>query len=365
MRLLYLETLIKMRSFTLYFKKSPAFFLALFTILAFEIGLYFIPNIHYFDGKGAFFTFYKRYIAEKGEEDFDILLYGDSRSLSLKGFPKSEQQKYSLYNFSLPAAGPWYFKYFLKKYLKHHHTKPKLIIWTVDPMQLSENKTLKFHKNPALWNEFKHRLLNLFSVWETWEQYEGRELFFILKEYIPHSMLSIRHRQGFESVYNSRLTSIFQIPTLVKENLLVESIVRESYGQINLGTFFFVPNVREIALKEKENQLSLMQHTNINLQPLEMFLDYCQEEGLLVVVLNIPRLKEFNRSPFFQAVVPKMKSLLSKYSNAKYLEFEEMEYELDMFSESIHYNEEGNQKVNLKFRNEIVPKLYHFIENPF
>ncbi len=351
-----------MHLFILYSKKSPAFFLALFIILIFEIGLYFVPNIHYFDGKGAFFTFYKRYIAEKGNENFDILLYGDSRSLSLKGFPKNEKYKYSLYNFSLPAAGPWYFKYFLKKYLKNH-SKPKLIVWAVDPLQLSAQKTIQFHENPALWNEFKHRLLNLFSFWETLEQYEGRELFFILKEYLPHSLLSVRHRQGFESIYSSRLSSIFQIPVLVKENLLVESIVKESYGQINLGTFFFVPNVREIALKEKENQLSLMQHTNINLKPLELFLDYCKEENLLVVVLNIPRLKEFNRSPFFQAIVPQLKSIVKEYPNAKYIEFQNMEYELEMFSESIHYNEKGNEKVNQDFQEEILPQFYKWIES--
>ncbi len=350
-----------MLSFISYFKSTPAFVFALGFIVCFETILHFIPNLHYLDGKGAFFTYYKRYIAERGEENYDILMYGDSRSLSLRGFARSDAFPYSLYNFSLPAAGPWYFKFFLKKYLLHHE-KPKLVIWAADPQQFSLKKTMAFHDNPALWNEFKHRLLNLFSISETLEQYEGKELFFILKEYIPHSLLSVRHRQGFESILNSKLSSLFETPSLVRENLMVEAIVKESYGQINLGNFFTVPNIREVALQEKENQLKGMQNTEMNLEPLKLFLDYTQNLNLKVVVLNIPRLKEFNQSPYFKAVVPEMKKLISKYPSASYLEFEKMEYDLDLFSESIHYNAEGEKIVNQEFIEKIVPKLYDRIE---
>lgn len=350
-----------MLSFISYFKSTPGFKIALGFILFFEIGLHFIPNLHYLDGKGAFFTYYKRYIAERGKEDYDILMYGDSRSLSLRGFPRSDSHPYSLYNFSLPAAGPWYFKYFLKKYLSNH-SKPKLIIWAADPQQFSLKKTMTFHDNPALWNEFKHRLLNLFSISETWEQYEGKELFFILKEYIPHSLLSVRHRQGFESILSSRLTSIFGVPSLVKENLMVEAIVSESYGQINLGNFFTVPNIREVALAEKESQLKGMQNLEMNLEPLKLFLEYAQSQNIKVVILNIPRLTEFNRSPYFQAVVPEMKKIIAQYPQASYLEFDNMEYDLDLFSESIHYNPEGEKVVNSEFLEKIVPKFQARIE---
>ncbi|MCB1179763.1 MAG: DUF1574 family protein [Leptospiraceae bacterium] len=351
-----------MLSYISYFKKVPAFSIAVLIICLFEITLHFLPNLHYFDGKGAFFTYYKRYIAEKGKEDFDIVMYGDSRSLSINGNPKDDNHKYSFYNFSLPAAGPWYFKFFLKKYLKYHNP-PKLVIWAVDPQQFATKKTEAFHDNPALWNEFKHRLLNLFTIGETIEQYEGMELFFILKEYIPHSFLSVQHRQGFESIINSKATKVFNTPFLVKENRVVEKVVEQTYGQINLGNFFMVPNIREVAEKERDNQLaSLNGSGEFNLDPLKKFLEYSKENNLKVVVLNIPRLKEFNESLYFRKVTPAIKGLTSEFSNAKYLEFSDQDFDLDLLSESIHYNEKGSNKVNEDFSKEILPKLYDYIE---
>ncbi len=350
-----------MHSFTLFFKRTPAFWIAIAFILLFELSLHLIPNLHYFDGKGAFFTYYKRYIAERGKENYDLIMFGDSRSLSITGNPKDETHPYSFYNFSLPAAGPWYFKFFLKKYVENH-TKPKLVIWAADPQQFAISKTKSFHENPALWNEFKHRLLNLFSISETIEQYDGKELFFILKEYIPHSILSVRHRQGFESILTSRVNTMFKTPSLVKENKMVEEVVEKTYGKVNLGTFFYVPNLREVAEKERDKQLGGMQHKDFNLEPLQKFLEYSKEHNLTVVVLNIPRLKEFQNAPYFKSINPAIAELTQKFPNAKYVEFSEMEYDLDHFSESIHYNDKGDQRMNQDFQNEILPKLYAIIE---
>lgn len=351
-----------MLSFTSYFKKAPAFWITIFTVLLFESVLHLIPNLHYLDGKGAFFTYYKRFIAEKGAENFDIIMFGDSRSLSITGNPKEETHPYSFYNFSLPAAGPWYFKFFLKKYVENH-SKPKLVIWAADPQQFAINKTKAFHDDPALWNEFKHRLLNLFTIYETLEQYEGKELFFILKEYIPHSILSVRHRQGFESILTSRANTLFKTPTLVKENKMVEEVVSKTYGKVNLGTFFYVPNLREAAEKERDNQLAVLnKNTDFNLDPLQKFLDYCAKENVIVVVLNIPRLTEFQKSNYFQKINPEIAKLTSSYPNAVYMEFSEMEYDLDHFSEAIHYNDKGDARMNQAFQEEIFPKLNAIIE---
>ena len=149
-------------------------------------------------------------------------MYGDSRSLSILGKKKIRQEDYSMYNFSLPAAGSRYFKYYLKKYLKNH-PKPKAVIWAADPEQFQASKSFSFNADKALWAQYKHRLLNLFSVSENFDQYEGKELFFIMKESVPNLILSIKHREGIEkAVSGIKLHQLknFKFPN-VEINLLI------------------------------------------------------------------------------------------------------------------------------------------------
>lgn len=351
-----------MHSFISFFKKSPAFAAAVIFVVLFETVLHFIPNLYYLDGRGAFFTYYKRYLAEDSTKSYDVLIYGDSRSLSLQGYQKDSTHRYSIYNFSLPAAGPRYFPYFLKKYLQNHTEKPKLVVWAADPALMMSKKTVSFSENPALWNEYKHRLLNLFTVSETWEQYGGRELFFIMKEYLPHSMLSVRHRQGFESLVGIRLENLFAGKFhLAEENRKLAAFVEKENGKVNLGDFFFAP--KGAAEQEILKHLPLYDTAEINLEPLKKFLDYCRKENLKAAVLNIPRAEGFHKTLFYRTVKTEMMKLMTDYPEFKYIEFENMDYPVDLFSESIHYNSEGGKRVNAEYAEKIVPQFYSYIEN--
>jgi hypothetical protein len=349
-----------MHLFISYFKRSPAFFWTLGFIFLFEVSLYFVPNLYYLDGTGSFFVYYKRALIENSNINYDILLLGDSRSLSLMGV-KGDKDQPSLYNLSLPAAGPWYYKYVLKKYLKYHE-KPKLVVWAADPMILGSGKTGKFNLNPDLWNEFKHRLLNLFTYAETWEQYEGKELFFISKEYLSHSLYSVRFRQAMESILGARIPSLLKGESaLYARNKEIATLVEKTNGQINLGDFFFAPE--GTSEQESKKWIQKFQKSDMNPLPLLQFLDYCKTENIQVVILNLPKVEGLPKTPFLLSTREFMKTLPEKYPEVTYLEFEEMEYPPSYFGESIHYNPKGEKKLNQEFLEKIVPKLIEVSRN--
>ncbi|MEM7181355.1 MAG: DUF1574 family protein [Spirochaetota bacterium] len=379
-----------MASFTSYFKKAPAFFLAVLLVCCVEAFLHTMPNLYYHHAGGAFLTTYKRKVAEDSQKTYDILMYGDSRSLSILGHAKSKKQKYSLYNFSLPAAGLRYFKFFFQKYQKHHKN-PKAIIWAVDPEQYIVGKNKAFDTDPRLWQQYKHRLLNLFTLQESWQQYKGRELVFIAKEYIPRYILSYKYRKEFKSFVNGfkaknfyalfeKLTPldpnanfrdykylVDKMPNRLR-NLRIEQIIQHNYGQINLGDYFkanllFAKLTEGARQKAWEDMRSKMNHTSIhNTEILKEFIQYCKQEKIALILLNLPRAAGFNDTKYFRAVVPALRGLAAKHTHVSYIQFPDMDYPLELFGEAIHFSPKGSDRLNQEFQESVYPEIIRFLD---
>ena len=351
-----------MNSFISYSKKVPAFTITVLLIVIIEVALYFIPNLHYLEGGGSFFTYYKKQIAEDKKQSFDILLLGDSRSLSIHGV-KEKEGEFTMYNFSLPAAGPRYFKFFLKKYLENH-SNPKLVIWAADPEQFNHTKSKTFDTDKNLWNQYKHRLLNLFTFPESLEQYKGGELLFIAKEYLPLMMYSFKYRQGFGDLLNGLKMETFTNRETyhTKQNHMIETITSNHNGQINLGDYF-IADENEVAKSYVKYIEGLDKVKDFDIEPLVDFLEYCKEKQIKVLVLNIPRVDGLNQTKFFQSVVPAIREKTATFPNAKYLEFPKMDYPLSLFSESIHYNSAGDKQLNTDFKTYVYPEIISYIKN--
>jgi hypothetical protein len=235
------------------------------------------------------------------------------------------------------------------------------VIWAGDPRQYLTYKTNRFHEDKKLWMEFKHRILNLFTLGELWEQYSGMELFFIMRQYLPNYFLSVRYRQGFEAFIGGRPEMIIKLKShLTDRNKLIEDMVEKTNGQINLGDFFLAPP--DAAKAELVNRIAILQHTDRNMNPLKNFLLYCKQEEIPVVILNIPQAKGINDTPFFKIVNQETKQITETFDNAIYLEFPEMDYDISLFAEAIHYNTKGNSKLNKDFTERVYPEIIKFLE---
>ncbi|GBF51062.1 hypothetical protein LPTSP4_25930 [Leptospira ryugenii] len=191
-----------------------------------------IVDTHYLEQPEIFFVNLKKQYVESGRGDADILIIGDSRSMALAGYQKQNDSEYSVYNHSLPAMGPKYYRFFIEKYLRSGNKKPKMVLFAASPKlysagygaplydptgkHVSQNESLSeyiqrrwnegWEKNlfrskesekiiqysgkqdnfdQILWEFFGHRYLHQFSISELWEQYDGVERIFIISKAIP------------------------------------------------------------------------------------------------------------------------------------------------------------------------------------
>ena len=207
-------------------KKYPAFWITIGIFLLVELLVRVLP-VEYAAHSEVFLTNHRRDLAEAATPEFDYIILGDSRSLSLMGHAPTGAEPYSIYNFSMPALGPRYFRFFIRKYLSNRKVKPAAIIFAGDPRHFKKEGYMPLH-DPAsaytdsldetlgsylwnriarrvryvfaggepklppsafsqemLWQAFSHRYLHLFGPGELARQYSGPERVYILRESLP------------------------------------------------------------------------------------------------------------------------------------------------------------------------------------
>jgi hypothetical protein len=353
-----------MNSFTLFFKKSQGFLGALLVIIALEIFIGSAPFMKYLDPTGVFYTTLKRGIAES-ENNFDYIMLGDSRSLSIKGKPGDDSNP-SFYNFSLPAAGTRYLIYFVEKYLDNNKP-PEAIIFAIDPEQFKPSQSKAFHVDPKIWMIFKHRLLNLFSLTENLKQYEGKEAYFILKESVPILIPSVRHREGLEKLITSMKPKDLQqgdFPNY-KSNKRLESLTATTYGQVNLGTYLEIPPgiTLDMIQQSVENSINNLDHENIDLSSLDELIAFAQEKGIGIYLLEVPHATGMAETKFYLKIRSEFRLRAEKYDHVHIFSFPDNSYPIDHYAEGIHFNEKGEKRVNKEFDTFVWPRILE-LRNP-
>jgi len=225
--------------------KFKGVFVALLFFLSLE-AIIRLTDIYYFEQPEIFFVNLKRKYVESGKADADVIIIGDSRSMALAGYVKQSKDEYTVYNHSLPAMGPKYYRFFLEKYLKSGNRKPKMVLFAASPKLyatgygsplydptgkvVTSNETLSqfisrrwnegmnqnlFRKgkdeaiinysgtqnnfDQILWEFFGHRYLHQFSIQELWKQYDGVERIFIISKAIPLLYESYRFHGGIRN----------------------------------------------------------------------------------------------------------------------------------------------------------------------
>ncbi|WCL50873.1 DUF1574 family protein [Leptospira sp. GIMC2001] len=348
-----------MNSFISFFKESKGFLWALVIVLCFELFLGLYPKTDYIDPTGVFYTTLKKEIAET-KNDFDYIMLGDSRSLSIRG-KKPEGNSPSFYNFSLPAAGTRYLKYFVAKYLEHN-ARPKAIIFALDPEQFRPaQQTSGFNVDTKIWALFKHRLLNLFSISENLQQYEGKEAYFIFKEALPNIVPSVRHRDGLDKTFTGmkgREVLEGDFP-YYKSNTKLAELTNETYGQVNLGTYLEIPPgiTLDMIQETVDSSVKILNQESADLQTLDEFLDYCENLNIPVILLEVPHAEGFTSTRLYKEVRLGFLERADKRKNVHWVPFPDANYPLDHFAEGIHFNEKGEVRVNRDFDNHIWPKI--------
>ncbi|MCB1173920.1 MAG: hypothetical protein KDK39_10155 [Leptospiraceae bacterium] len=247
---------------------------------------------------GVFLADQRSSLLEAATPTYDYIIFGESRTLSIKGHRPTPAADWSLYNFSVPAMGSHYYAAFLDKYMHHRNKAPAALIFAGDPLlfQPGWNRPLhdpdqnytdgrntslsaylwnrfwrrlqaafgyyELHHNAGamqemLWSSFSHRYLHLFSLGQSWQQYHGPERLFMMYEQLPMQYYTWRWREPLAHYILGFRASYFKTHDLpgdcfqscqatwnsacypgiqrMQQNKLVQGLLDANQGGINLA----------------------------------------------------------------------------------------------------------------------------------
>ncbi len=403
--------------------KYPAFAGAVVVILLLEVAARLLP-LEYTSGAGIFLTEKRRALVEASSPEFDYIILGDSRSLSLNGHAEKEQEPYTVYNLSVPAMGPRYFPFYLKKYLAHRTKKPAAVIFAGDPGLFQkawhtpnhDSKMLyaestdealpkylwsRFYKRigylragkypdqkdqfgAMVWEMFSHRYLHLFGPGDMIEQYTGAERIFMLRESIPNAFHLYRFRDGISKyTFELRANSFreHELPAFcnscgalirqechpdysrIEDNRKLEAVIDRNYGGINLGDRLD-PGQRfgyyQVRDKETQHQVDFFQHEEPEMGPVEDLIRAATEQGIRIVFSDVPAIEPMRNVRYHRVYFERLEEILKKYPLAKIVRFPDPYYPVNLFIEQVHYECEGAERLNKEFYGKVMPEIVKF-----
>lgn len=411
-------------SFTLLFKKYPAFWIAVGFLLLLEIVLRLTP-IHYGAGAGVFLTEHRRKLAEASQPSFDYIILGDSRSLSINGRRAGGSEDYSLYNFSMPAMGPRYFKYLLLKYLENREDKPAAVILSMDPGnfqkswhvplhdasmryadRLDESLMEYLHKRVTrgidkpftrsgiqmwaayspdeIWDHFGHRFLNLFSFAELAGQFRGPERIFVLREALPMLTHTYRYRDALASLTFSFRRGAFRERNLPDycntctgvqreechpdevnfiTNKRLEAHLDATSGGINLGDrLTLTQRMQYLMIRDREigRQVQHFESADTAIAPFLDLIRTATQNGIKVVISTSPTIDSYRGSPYYDRFDAELRNHISSNPDVKIIPFGKPYLPPSLFIEQVHYECEGAALVNGDFYVHVMPQILAF-----
>ncbi len=404
-------------------RRFAALWIVLLLLLAAEVGLRLLP-MEYASGAGIFLTVDRRKLADSDRPEFDYVILGDSRSLSLNGHAPTAGAPYSVYNFSLPALGPRYFRHYLRKILANRKHKPAAVIFAGDPRHFQAN-FYRPHHDPVgaysdssdeslttyiskrftrriryavqggqpvldaafqnmLWDTFSHRYLHLFSVSELARQYSGAERVFIVGEALPLVSHIFRYRRAIETyTVGLSATAFRDVPvpshcgscsSVLKpecfpemshpqDNRLMAALIRRQYGGINIGDRL-KPEQRMMTLmlrdKGIEEYRRIYNNEKPDLRELVLLVNEAERQGIQIVFVEVPNVDAYAGTRFYVEYDQQLAELLKQHPSARRIDFPARFYPRELYIEHVHYSCEGAARLNADFYRDVMPQILKF-----
>ncbi|MBX7058510.1 MAG: hypothetical protein K1X75_10635 [Leptospirales bacterium] len=405
-------------SFTSLFKKPvPLVCAAIF--LAVEI-LARVAPLEMYSGAAIYLTVHRRQLLDAEQPEFDYLIFGESKSLSIRGHRATAQENWSVYNFSMPAMGSRYFSFLLEKYLAHRKRKPAALIFAGDPGVFQQSWNTPLHdpgriysdsredplwrylyyrvvrripygfsavRGPqmpqeAAWDSYSHRFLHLFSPAELAGQYTGAERIFVLREAAPLQYYTFRYRDALRG-YVSNPRPALPAPRPVycqscseslrnecrsrlpnfQDNALIRAQLARDYGAINLGERIEAANLLQYNLVREKLVTATRQMFDgaaVDLGPLQAILDVARRHGVRVAMAAAPTVDQYGNARYYVEYRRQLAQLLAGREDARQFDFARPYLTADSFVDQIHYNCEAARSVNEDFYRNVMPRILAF-----
>ena len=301
------------------------FFLCVISgMILFSIAIYSLDEMKYFDGEYPAWIQQKNYTHTKGNES-QILFLGDS-AFKAAIFPELIAE--DAYNLSLGGAGPIEMYYSFKNYLANH-PKPQKIFISFGPMHFIyldryRDRTLYFHfLNP---NEQIESQINIFKFRDV--------------ALIDMPMMLIENLQFLMRFP----TKYFQ--TIKMSELKRDSLNQNLYEKISLerGHMLFGndPNWFNHYVPHEQLQVDF-KLLNVEDFYMRQILKLCNDNKISVKIVQAPinqlTYQTASEHNYFQPYFEYLRSLSNEFDVE--VETELIFYDLNLFGESLHLNEEG------------------------
>lgn len=396
-----------------------ALWICLGFFLLVEIAVRVFP-MEYGEGAGVFLTVHREKLLESSEPEFDYIVFGESKSMSLAGRPEGD---WTLYNMSLPAMGSRYYTHYFEKYMRGREKKPAAVIFAGDPGVFQEHWSAPLHdpgrvytdsteeslggylwnrivRRPgmglaaarggggappeAVWAVFSHRFLNLFDFFELARQYTGPERVFILREALPLQYYTFRYRDAIRFTLSNPTPSAYDAPELPElckrcdaiylpecrpnlntwqRNILIERRLDERGGQINLGDLLAPQEVlayRMIREKAMQDQRANFDAARPDLRPLEELAKVTQEAGVKLIMAAAPTAEAYRGARFYELYDRELERLLKRYPHMTRIDFPTQHLPTEAFVDQVHYSCETARDVNAEWREVVLEQARAF-----
>ncbi|MEQ9365491.1 MAG: hypothetical protein RIF32_14695 [Leptospirales bacterium] len=391
-----------------------------------------LAPLEYGMGAGVFLTNHRRAVVDgttlgSGAEippDFDYIIFGESRSLSLSGHAPTPERPYSVYNLSLPAMGSRYYAKYLRKYLAGHNRPPAAVIFAADPGVFQASWARPLHDQglvysdgadeslaqylskratrrvaalfqgssagqppppPGLrFDDYSHRFLHLFSPGELIQFYTGAERLLLLREALPLQYYSYRFRDsirqnlkyGFSGRETPRLPAECDRcdfldrpecrPELsnMQDNHLIEARLERTRGGINLGDRLTPLQRLQFGLVRAEliaSTAERFERIEPELEPLADFLSVAREAGIKVVMAPTPSVEDYRGTAYYRLYAEGLAGLAGRFPDVfTVLEYPRPFIPGDRFVDQIHYDCPTAKQVSDDFHRAILPRAIAF-----
>lgn len=403
--------------------KYPAFVTALCIFALLEGTARLLP-LEYTTGAGIFLTEHRKALIEAEAPEFDYIILGDSRSLSLSGHPPISAEPYSVYNLSLPAMGARYFPFYLDKYFENRKKKPAAVIFAGDPGLFQRAWSVPNHDQAMLyagstdeslltylsrrvtkrleyfaqgkypdqrdafgllvWETFAHRYLHLFDLPDMIRQYRGAERVFMVRESIPNSFHLYRFREGIRQYTVDLRTNSFRKHPLpdycsscshvarpechpdmpkIEDNQRLAAELERSYGQVNLGNRL-TPQDRFKYYQLRDaaiaQQVQFFSKEEPDMRHVTALIEKAREHGVKIVFADVPAVEPMRGVHYHRVYFEKMRELEKNNPHMKVLRFPDPYYPVKLFIEQVHYECEGAERLSADFYASVMPQILKF-----
>jgi len=407
--------------YTSHFKKL---FLAFIGVIIFVEILVRIFPIYYFEKPEKFLIYSTRKLIENGNNNYDVIILGDSTSMSLNPGPFK-----NIFNFSMPAMGVRYYPFFVKKYLKYNNRKPKAIIFSGSFSLVSTGKGLplvslellpyaypdislkKYIYNRTIkrlndilqgktftqeeiynmvqglqeWEIYSQRYLTLFSAWEINDQYRGPEWFYIMSQSIPLLYNTYTFRNAIQNIFNMNtykfeknsygtfycscdklLLKVCQPPTSqYQDNQIIDNFRKIHNGYYNISDRLSPELLQAFELEKGNTIKKLQKHAkikpNFDFSYTAKFISNLNKKNILFIYLVMPYPNLYKNEVLLPSFFKEFEEFLKQFPNTKMYYFPTMYYDAKFYADMVHLNCEGAKKLNDEFQNIVLPQIIEYV----